>query len=83
MRVEVLKFTARVKVRYDVLENHSGLHNYMNRHNWKELCCCADGLRSYSVYAKDFTCVEQMQKEVADINSAFDYYYKWEHLYAK
>lgn len=83
MRVEVLKFTAKVIIKYDVLENHNGLTGYMVRNNWKLGDACADGLRSYSVYSKDFADIEQMQKEVADIQDAFDYPYKWEGYYAK
>ena len=70
MRVEVLKFTARVKVRFDVLENYRGLHEYMDLNNWKLGDACADGTMSYSVYSKDFTSIEQMQKEIADLRAS-------------
>lgn len=81
MRVEKPKFTVEVKIKYDVLENWRGLKAYMERNNWKMVGGCANGLRSFDVYSKEFTDTATMQKELDDIHDSFDYYYQWEEFY--
>lgn len=83
MRVEKPKFTAEVKIKYDVLENCRGLRSYMERNNWNVIGGSANGLRSFGVYSKKFDDIATMQKELDDIHDSFDYYYEWEKFYDK
>lgn len=66
------QYSATLKITYDVFENWRGMENYMGRNNWNTITCGISGIHCCTIFSKDFTTINTMEKEIEDIKDAFN-----------
>lgn len=80
MQVHKLGYTARIEINFSAVENWQPMHRYMERNGWKSIGLGGKeklvqdryNSMSYYAYSKEFTDISTMQREMADIEDAFN-----------
>lgn len=77
MTVNKPTFLAEIRIDYHILEKWESMQNYMVRHGWKfytnNFYTALDNATIHcNFYRKEFESVDVMQREIQDINDAFN-----------